>query len=515
VLSMPLLRSMWIGAPLALVASVYLLTMAPGAYSLDSAELATGAYTLGIVHPTGYPLYMLIAKGFTLLPWGSVAWRVNLLSVVCGLLAVASVWRLGFLRSRQVWVALAGAMGLAFSIGYWRMSTVAEVYTLHIVILTGLLLLCNRWLATGRETYVIGMGLLFGLGLANHVSSLSYAPILVVAITGRRGSGRTLWFLPLSVAVGLATYLYLPARASANPALDYVRQYYAVDLTTIEGVWWMASGAAYRFFAFGYDAPGYLQELVRFCGSLLRNMTALGFVLGMLGIWQTLRRIDRLGIGMGVVFLLNVGFFSGYAVGDKETMFLPAYTIWALWMIDGAAWALRSARRFAFREGLSPAVAGAGLGILMASMVGMLLVMNWRWADLSKADMPERSARLILRSLPADAFIAGPWSETVVLEYVQLVEGVRPDVEIFNRSRYEVAQYYSFWAQGMHADDILRNVHARERELIRSAAAARPVFDLQYVPSLARTLEYRPVGPMFQVEPYKGSETPILSTGPS
>jgi hypothetical protein len=362
---------------------------------------------------------------------------------------------------------------------------------------------------------LLGLGLLFGLGLTNHVSSLSFAPILVVAIIGRRAKGRTLWSMPIAVAAGLATYLYLPMRASANPALDYVRDYYDVDLTTLEGIWWMASGAAYRFFAFGYDAAGYMHELVRFFGSLLRNMTALGLILGLAGIWQTLRRADRLGIGMGIVFLLNVGFFAGYAVGDKETMFLPAYTIWALWMIDGSAWALRYAKRIARRWDLSPVSAGWGVGFLMASMVGMSLVMNWRWADLSNLDMPERSAKLILRSLPPDAFIAGPWSETVVLEYVQLVEGIRPDVEIFNRSRFEVAQYYGFWAQGMPTSDILRNVHVRERDRIRSAAATRPVFDLQFVPSLARTLEYRPVGPLFRVEPYKRGEASLPPEGQS
>src|SRR5205085_4646944 len=60
---------------------VLLRTMAPTVYELDSAELATGAATLGIVHPPGYPLYTLVAHLFTLLPLRDVAFRVNLLSV--------------------------------------------------------------------------------------------------------------------------------------------------------------------------------------------------------------------------------------------------------------------------------------------------------------------------------------------------------------------------------------------------------------------------------------------------
>ena len=46
---------------------VYILTLAPGVVGLDSAELITGAHTLGVVHPTGYPLYLLIGKLFNAL----------------------------------------------------------------------------------------------------------------------------------------------------------------------------------------------------------------------------------------------------------------------------------------------------------------------------------------------------------------------------------------------------------------------------------------------------------------
>ena len=73
--------ALWLGV-LALV--VYTATLSPGVYGFDSAELSTGAYTLGIVHPPGYPLYLLIAHLFVQLPIGDVAYRVNLMSAVFG-----------------------------------------------------------------------------------------------------------------------------------------------------------------------------------------------------------------------------------------------------------------------------------------------------------------------------------------------------------------------------------------------------------------------------------------------
>lgn len=42
--------------------SAYTLTLAPTFYNLDSAEFAIGVHTLGIVHATGYPLYLLLGR---------------------------------------------------------------------------------------------------------------------------------------------------------------------------------------------------------------------------------------------------------------------------------------------------------------------------------------------------------------------------------------------------------------------------------------------------------------------
>ena len=72
---------------------VYLFTLAPSvAPQGDSGELVTVAYTLGIAHHPGYPLYTLLAHLFTKIPFGSVAWRVNLFSAVCHSATVVVVY---------------------------------------------------------------------------------------------------------------------------------------------------------------------------------------------------------------------------------------------------------------------------------------------------------------------------------------------------------------------------------------------------------------------------------------
>src|SRR6516164_6964084 len=68
--------------------ALYVRTAAPTVYGVDSAELATGSYILGITHPPGAPAYLLLAHAFTWLPIGDVGYRVNLFSAVAGALAM-------------------------------------------------------------------------------------------------------------------------------------------------------------------------------------------------------------------------------------------------------------------------------------------------------------------------------------------------------------------------------------------------------------------------------------------
>ena len=67
---------------------IYIGTLAPTIFTHDSPELAAGALELGIVHPPGYSVYLLVAHAFTYLPIGDIAYRVNLLSAVSTATAV-------------------------------------------------------------------------------------------------------------------------------------------------------------------------------------------------------------------------------------------------------------------------------------------------------------------------------------------------------------------------------------------------------------------------------------------
>ena len=127
--------------------ALYVQTLAPSVAALfdDSLEFPLVSYRLGIAHPTGYPLYTLLGKVCTLLPWHDVAWRVNLLSAVAGALTVALVYLVGRQLSARRLPSLLGAAALAVSPVFWSQAVIAEVYTLAGAFVALLLWLTLRW----------------------------------------------------------------------------------------------------------------------------------------------------------------------------------------------------------------------------------------------------------------------------------------------------------------------------------------------------------------------------------
>jgi hypothetical protein len=498
------IRAFLLLIPAAFAGVVYLLTMSPGVVGFDSAELITGAYTLSIVHPTGYPLYLLIAKLFTFLPIKTIAYRVNLVSVVFGVAAIYLITRWIYSYSRSILASWVGSLLLAISFGMWSMATVAEVYTLQVSLIITILVVMRQWLLCNQDRWLYLLAFVFGLSMTNHVTSALLIPSLALVVCSKLGVKGTLKKLPFvgfSSLMGLMVYLYLPIRFAADPPLNYVKNYYNIDLSTLSGLFWMISGRAYRFFAFGYDIHGYLREIVDAFVLLSKNFTILGTSLGAIGAVRIIREHRREGLALALAFFLNILFFAGYAVADKDTMFLPAFGVWALWVGVGTH-AITS--KITEINLLYPKERLILNRVFSAALLVSFVIVgsgNLRWLDKSSNYSPDLYARRVLATLPENAFVIGRWSSAVILEYYQYVEGLRPDVHIFNRSRYEVAMYYDLWDRGITHEEAVRQILAIEEGIINAFAEERTVFDAEYNPYLAQYYEYQPVGQVFQLIP--------------
>jgi hypothetical protein len=157
---------------------IYRLTLAPTVTLVDSGELTAAARFLGVAHPPGFPLYLILAHLISLLPLGSIAVRINFASAIfaalaCGMLTLVAAELIAGssfaskLRSEQrkreskpkiigkdtfltdVWLVLGSAISagflLAFSRTLWSYATIAEVYTLNSLLILTILFLMLRW----------------------------------------------------------------------------------------------------------------------------------------------------------------------------------------------------------------------------------------------------------------------------------------------------------------------------------------------------------------------------------
>src|SRR5947199_8964568 len=134
---------------------LYILTLAPTTQFWDTSEYIAAAYSLGIPHPPGSPLFTLIAHVWGLLPLAAgYAMRINLLAAVTSAIA-AGCWFLVGERWMRAWVpavwprrlaALAGAICSATAFTVWNQSVVNEkVYTLSLLSVALVLWLIVRW----------------------------------------------------------------------------------------------------------------------------------------------------------------------------------------------------------------------------------------------------------------------------------------------------------------------------------------------------------------------------------
>lgn len=466
--------------------AVYLRTLAPTIYNLDSAELTTAAYTGGLMRATGYPLYLSIGYLWSRLPLGDVGYRMNLFSAVCGALTILLAERI--LRHLKVgnWATF-GALGLlASSVFFWGLSLVAEVYTLHTALMAGFILALLRWGERPEPRRIAWVGLLGGMGLAHHAAMALLGPaaalFMVTSHPRQLFSPRSILAALAGLLLGLSFYLYLPLRFLAGPAFNYAGTYDAslqfipVNLTTLEGLWWLVSGQAFSGAMMAYSGLDLWREAQAFLVQLGRAFFAIGLGPGIFGAAVLLRRNWRQGLMLGLMFAFSAGFYINYRVMDKDTMYLPAYLIWALWVGIGTQELLDW-----MRQSTTDAKHRFAELVIKVSMIGFVLLAvawNWRIVDMS-ADWTTRTrGEAILARAEAGGLVFGWWDTVPVVQYLQLVEGQRPDIKAVNR----------FLISGSDLEYV-----------IKKEVSNRPIYIDSFPKSLATKLIARPMGPVYRL----------------
>ena len=164
------LQQPWVQASFvaAISLAVYVRTLAPTVMWYDMGEFATAAYVLGIAHNTGYPLYLLLGKLFTLLPIGDIAYRVNFMSAFFAAGTVFIMYLIVIHLTKRRSAALLSAVTLGFTSTLWSNATWAVSYDLNAFLTLLILYLMLIWMEAEKDTLLYLMIFLFGLSLGNH-----------------------------------------------------------------------------------------------------------------------------------------------------------------------------------------------------------------------------------------------------------------------------------------------------------------------------------------------------------
>ncbi len=424
--------------------TVYAATALPGVSFGDWSEMQTIPQQLGIAHPTGYPLAILLGKLWSVLPLGSVAYRANLLSAAEMSLALGvAVLIMGRLGVRPL-VGAALTLVLAAVPTVWTAATTARVDALHLLLVTLVLHRALLWAQERRPRDLLLVAFLTGLSLSNHMLSTTVAPFVAVYVVwvGRHELASRPILIPAVVVagcLGLAPYLYIPIRAAFGPSWAYG------DLLTPGGLWYLVSGAMFRSDMQFLGANG-LQTFATQVGELLKLVVLrwhpLLLVTAVLGLGVTYRRSGAFAIlELGLVGA-NVYFYVTYH-GDLEHYLLLTWLLiatsvavaveaaltWATSALDRATGGRLASRR----AGMS-AVGGLA-GALLVVYAASGIALGWSANDRSGDHRGEAFVDGVFASLPQRAVLLTYWDAIEPLWYAHCVEGQRPDLLILANSQ--------------------------------------------------------------------------------
>ena len=456
------------------VLALYLLTIAPTTQFWDTSEYIAAAKVLGIPHPPGNPLFVLLAH-----LWGELpivphyALRINIFSAVCSATASALLFLVSerFLRGivteqlPRYLAAFAGVFVGATSYTVWNQSVVnAKVYTLSLVSIALVLWLIVRWgdmlRSNTRPKLLLLIIYLIALGATNHLMALLVTPAVVVFVVwsdlDTLRSRRMLLWSGLVTIVGLSVFLFLIVRAPLFPPINegepvtwsawwdvlMRKQYGKPPVTQRQAEWGSQLANFWQYFTwqFGNDWPIKMR----------RPVAAFFAVTGLYGGWRLIRSDRRAGVAMALtmftmtialVFYLN--FKYGYSIRVDETLvrevrerdyfFLGSFQLWGVWVGLGLGAAMAALARLLSKRFERDTAWSASIIVLSLAFIPIL------GNNLSAPRTGETLARDFAADLlntvePYSILITAGDNDMFPLWYAQEVEGIRRDVLVANLS---------------------------------------------------------------------------------
>ena len=374
-------------------------------------------------------------------------------SACCGALAAVLYGR----GVRPV-VALATALALAFSRTFWSQAVIAEVYGLALLLVVLVLAQALRVCESKEPRQVLLLGWLMGLGadgsldagahLARRGRGLGLALAGALAAAPSAGDARC--------AGGYSLVAYLPLRNGQGAGFHWGP---LDDLTTL---WQHLSGALYRSSFFSLPLEGMLLNAQRWLVQAAGEFHLVLVPLVAWGAWVAWNRDRSAFVLVGGAIVCNLIAALNYHRDPNglPVFYLPSVVGLAVWLGMGL-------------NALASRVRPVVLIPLAALVVALVLTAHYEESDRSENWVADRYGRDILADLPEGAILIVEGDDAAfVLDYLLRIEGLRPDVTLYNR----MGRGTDVLAWSEYALPPLRREQLRWRREAALARGERPLF---------------------------------------
>lgn len=459
--------------------AAYLLTLAPSVTFFDSGEFLTAIYSLGSAHSPGYPLFLNYAKPFTWMPFGNIAFRVNIATAVSAAAACYGAYLIvshmledeelsgdgRFSRLIARIVSLAAALCFAFSSRLWLQSNHDKPYPLIAFISAMIFYLLLLWRDKYREgeeypAYVYLGALLCGLAFGAHQTIVLLLPtfaFLILSMNWRLiGRVREIIIAFAFFLVGFSVHLHLPLRATTNPLLNWG------DPKTLKQFLWHFLRKGYPVDKPQRDIFLVWDQLKAF--NISSEFTWFGVAVLVLGLatFMARRRDEILSYLLGIVAFLLV--ITGYLNTPSEMIFLteefftPLYLLSSVFMGLGLFALLKKGLASVPVEKLCSIPTLICVAVLSMGLPATLCALHYYENDQHENYIAYDYAANTLRTLPQGAALF-TWGDSGAfpLWYLQGVEKMRDDLDLLH-TPHLVFDWYLDAFPHLFTNSVLRSV---------------------------------------------------------
>ncbi|TKJ38384.1 membrane protein [candidate division LCP-89 bacterium B3_LCP] len=205
---------------------IYLATVADTLSFWDCGEFIASSVIMGVPHPPGSPFYLLLGKMFTMIPFGDIGWRVNLISVLVSALSVMLLYltivrlirhyrgivETGYDALITYGSAAIGAFAYGFSHSQWFNAVEAEVYSISLFFTALVFYLIVRWADEAddpvSDRLLLIIAYVIGLAIGVHLLNILALPAIALVIYFRKRKF-SLYTFSIAIAATIAGFVVI------------------------------------------------------------------------------------------------------------------------------------------------------------------------------------------------------------------------------------------------------------------------------------------------------------------